>query len=211
MPPPAPPAPSAPRPPLPLLLGFAAFVATLGLLVAASLARRSAPVYEPSPLARARAAGWTRAGDTLTLDARDGDRWRFASLERGRALPPSDTAGWELAARRYRVTVAGAAADLGRVRFEDARPGAEAAFVPSVPGEAANGAIGHWYRYSLVTHLLEPDGRVYLLRTHAGALWKLQLLGYYCPRLVAGCLTLRYAPLSGGGASPDTLPAPGAR
>jgi hypothetical protein len=39
---------------------------------------------------------------------------------------------------------------------------------------------------------------VFALRTRDGALWKLQVIGYYCPRLVAGCLTLRYAPLVSG-------------
>jgi hypothetical protein len=184
------------RAPLPLLLGFGAFVAALVYLVAASLGRREAPVFTPTPLARARANDWERVGDTLTLDATDGARWRYASLARGHALAPPDTAGWELAARRYRITVAGALADLGPVPFEGARVDGTTRFVPSRPGEEANAAIGHWYRYGFVTHLLEPDGRVFALRTRDGALWKLQVVGYYCPRLVAGCLTLRYAPMA---------------
>ena len=187
------------RAPLPLLLGFGAFVAALVYLVAASLGRREAPVFTPTPLARARANDWERAGDTLTLDATDGARWRYASLARGQALVPPDTAGWELAARRYRITVAGALADLGPVPFERARPDGATRFVPSAPGEAVNAAIGHWYRYDAVTHLLDPGGHVYALRTSAGATWKLQVLGYYCPGLVAGCLTMRYAPVAADG------------
>jgi hypothetical protein len=184
--------------PLPLLAGFGLFVAALGYLVAASLTRGDAPVFAPSPPDRARAADWMRAGDTLTLDATDGERWRYASLALGRALAAPDTTGWELAARRYRITVAGALADLGAVPFEGARIGPDARFVASGSREIANEAIRHWYRYGLVTHLLTPDGRVYALRTRGGRLWKLQVLGYYCPGLVAGCLTLRYAPAEGG-------------
>ena len=96
------------RAPLPLLIGFGLFVLGLGYMVAASLARRDVAVFTPSPPSRVRAASWTRTGDTLTLDAGDGERWRFASLTRGRALDGADSTAWEIGARRYRVTVAGA-------------------------------------------------------------------------------------------------------
>jgi hypothetical protein len=184
------------RAPLPLLIGFGLFVAGLGYMVVASLARREAPVFVPTSAARARPADWTRTGDTLTLDATDGARWRFASLTGGRPLDGADTAHWELAARRYRITAAGSIADLGTVPFETARTAPTARFVASRPGEMENEAIRHWYRYSLITHLLEPDGRVYALRTRDGNIWKLQILGYYCPGLTPGCVTLRYAPLT---------------
>jgi hypothetical protein len=187
----------AAHPPLPLLVGFGLFLAALVYLVAASLTRRDAVTFAPSPPDRRRAADWARVGDTLTLDATDGERWRFASLAMGRALASSDSADWELAVRRYRVTVAGALADLGPVPFEQARLTPAADFVASTASEPANAAIRHWYHYSLVTHLLETDGHVYALRTRGGRLWKLQVVGYYCPGLVAGCLTLRYAPLEG--------------
>ena len=184
-----------PRAPLPLLIGFAVFVLGLGYMVVASLARREVAVFMPSPPTRARAADWTRTGDTITLDAGDGERWRFASLTAGRALAGSDTADWELAARRYRVTVAGALADLGVVPFASARVDRTTHFVESRRGETVNGAIQHWYRYSFVTHLLTPAGHVYAVRTREGRLWKVEVLGYYCPGLTPGCLTLRYAPM----------------
>jgi hypothetical protein len=183
------------RPPLPLLIGFAAFVLGLGYMVVASLARREVAVFTPSLPTRARSADWRRAGDTLTLDAGDGERWRFASLAAGRALAGADTASWELAARRYRVTVSGALADLGVVPFSLARVGSTTRFVESHRGETVNDAIQHWYRYSFVTHLLTPGGHVYALRTRDGHLYKMEVLGYYCPGLTPGCLTLRYAPL----------------
>jgi hypothetical protein len=188
---------SGARAPLPLLAGFALFVAGLVYLVVMSLTRRDAPVFAPSPAARTRAANWERVGDTLTLDATDTERWRFVSLSSGRPLAGSDTAAWELAARRFHIIAAGALADLGPVPFADARLSSASSFVPSGKRDLANDAIGHWYRYSLVTHLLMPGDHVYALRTADGRLWKLQLLGYYCPGLVAGCVTLRYAPLTG--------------
>jgi hypothetical protein len=187
--------PRAANAPLPLLIGFGLFVATLVYLVAMSLSRGDAPVFTPSSAIRARPADWMRAGDTLTLDATDGDRWRYVSLAEGHPLTGTDTARWQLAARRYRVTAAGALADLGLVPFERANVSASTQFVASRSGETENDAMRHWYRYSLMTHLLTPNGHVYALRDRGGRLWKLQVLGYYCPRLIAGCLTLRYAPL----------------
>ena len=197
---------ASPRAPLALRLGFGAFVATLAYLVVASLARREAPVFAPSAPDRARAPAWARAGDTLTLDATDGARWRYASLARGRALAEPDTAGWQIAARRYRVSVpAGAAlADLGAVSFDSARVGAATPFAP--PGTGGAGAMDRWYRYSFVTHLLSPGDHVYALRAADGSLWKLQVVGYYCPGLVAGCLTLRYAPLVSGSVAGSRVP-----
>jgi hypothetical protein len=187
---------SGARAPLPLIAGFALFVAGLGYLVAMSLTRRDAPVFAPSAAARGRSVDWERVGDTLTLDATDTERWRFASLSLGRPLAGSDTAGWELAARRFHITAAGALADLGPVSFADARLSPSSSFIASGRSDTGNDAIRHWYRYSLVTHLLMPGEHVYALRTTDGRLWKLQLLGYYCPGLIAGCVTLRYAPLA---------------
>jgi hypothetical protein len=194
--------------PRPLVVGFAAFVVLMVALVATSLRRREAPVHAPSSPTRTRAAGWERAGDTLTLDATDEVRWRRASLTLGRAL--DDTAGWELAGRRHRVTVAGALADLGAVSWDSARAGAGTRWIASTPREDGNAAIRRWYRYDFTTHLLAPAGHVYLLRTHAGRVWKLQVLGYYCPGVRAGCLTIRYAPLEAAAAhateTADRLP-----
>jgi len=180
--------------PLPLLVGFVFFLAGLVWLIVASLTRRDAPVFELSAPTRVRATGWAEHGDTLTLDATDGEQWRYASLSRGRAL--GDSAGWEIAVRRHNVTVAGALADLGVVEFERARIPATAVFVSSTANEGANDAIKRWYSYSLVTHLLQTQGHVYALKTRDGRMWKLQVIGYYCPGLTAGCLTIRYAPMA---------------
>jgi hypothetical protein len=184
--------------PLPLLVLFGAFLVAIIYLVSASLTRRTAPEYSPSPLSRVRAANWERVGDTLTIDATDGDRWRFVSLSRGVVLPDEDSAVAEIAVQRYRVItpLGGAIADLGPVTFEQARDTASAKFVGTEPGAPPeNAAIKHWYRYNLLTHLLEPNGHVFAIRDRAGTIWKLAVLSYYCPHLEAGCLTVRYAPL----------------
>lgn len=183
--------------PLPLLIVFGLFLAAIGYLVAASLTRRSAPVYSISPRERVRPARWETVGDTLTIDATDGDHWQYVSLARGQVLTPPDTSGWDIAVQRYRMITPpyGAIADLGGVPFERAPLAGAASFVPTTfAKQPANAAIEHWYRYNLLTHLLEPNGHLFAVRT-ASTTWKLAVVSYYCPKLVAGCLTIRYAPL----------------
>ena len=185
--------------PLPLLVVFGLFLAAIAYLVASSLTRRTAPVYSISPHERARAAQWETVGDTLTIDGTDGDRWQYVSLARGQVLTPPDTSGWDIAVQRYRMITppSGAIADLGRVPFERTRGTSAAAFVSTTTSgqHPANAAIDHWYRYNLLTHLLESNGHLFAVRS-PGAAWKLAVVSYYCPKLVAGCLTIRYAPLS---------------
>ena len=164
---------------MPLLIGFAVFLVAMGYLVAASLTRRSAPVFAPTVQAR---------GDTLTVDASDANRWRYASLAQGRVLSGADTAGWDVAVRRYNLIANGDVVDLGEARYDA---------VVGLRGEpeANTSTVGKWYRYSLLTHLLEPTGHVYVVRTTTRRLFKLQILSYYCPGLTAGCMTIRYGPL----------------
>ena len=184
--------------PLPLLVLFALFLAAIVYLVSASLVRRNAPVFPPTPAGHVRGASWQRVGDTLTVDASDGERWVYVSLAKGRVVTAADTVSWDIAVQRYRVITpaGGAIADLGTRRFEDTGVLGRMQLV-STTGDAQpeNDAIKHWYRYNLLTHLLEPNGHVFVVQTAAGALWKLAVVSYYCPRLQAGCLTFRYAPV----------------
>ena len=185
--------------PIPLLLLFAAFLFAIGYLIAASLTRRQAPVFVISPAGRVRPANWQRTGDTLTIDATDGDHWRPVSLAQGRALDLEDTVPWDISVQRYRVVTRPGVgiADLGAVAFDSAHVSSDARFVPSKDGEhPENAAIDHWYRYNLLTHLLEPNGHVFAIQSATGGLYKLAVVSYYCPKLVAGCLTIRYAPLT---------------
>jgi hypothetical protein len=185
--------------PIPLLLLFGAFLAAIVYLIAASFVRRTAPVYPPSPVSRVRSPNWERVGDTLTVEASDGDRWQYVSLGQGRVLSLPDTAGWDIAIQRYRVITPplGAIADLGPATFGNARLTSATRFVATTGDEhPENLAIEHWYRYNFLTHLLEPNGHVFAIRAPAGALWKLAVVSYYCPKLEAGCLTVRYVPLA---------------
>jgi hypothetical protein len=56
-----------------------------------------------------------------------------------------------------------------------------------------NPAIRRWYDYGAVSHLLKPNGHVYVVRTRQGRFAKVEILSYYCTGLAPGCVTFRYA------------------
>ncbi len=182
--------------PLPVIVLAALFVLVLVSIVAASLTRGRVAVYEPGI-----------RGDTITIDARDGSRWQLFAFGRGILASP-DTSGWDLAFRRFRVRVAGAAADLDGVPFDHVDAAPNSGYIATVLGrDTLNPAVARWYRYSMVSHLLESRRRTYVVRTRDGRYAKLELLSYYCPGPSAGCVTFRYAlirrpPSRPGGARP---------
>ncbi len=172
--------------PLPLAIVFVLFVVVLGYVITRSLVRRDSPTFT---LRSPRPSGLTQPGppDTVTIDTADPEVWRYVDLDRGRYLVPPDTAAWDLALRRYQLRTRGAMPDTGSVPFDSAG-------VPRIAWDSIGpGLIGKWYRYSMVSHLLEPKGLVYFIRTDQERIAKLEILSYYCPGLTPGCLTFRYA------------------
>jgi len=176
-----------------LLSGLATFVLALVFLVASSLVRRSAPVFDPTPIGVVRSSPPSGV-DTLTVDARDERLWRFVDLGRGVVSPASEASAWDLVIRRHDIGASGAIADAGEVQFEAVRRAPAGTYIaPSGGRDTVNAAIRRWYRYGMVSHLLEPNGHVYVVRTRAGGHIKLEILSYYCRGMEGGCLTFRYA------------------
>jgi hypothetical protein len=184
----------APRPPLPLILGFAAFLIVIAVLIGASLVRPEKVEFAPTPTGVVPRGG--PGPDTVTLDTRDPARWQFYSFRRG-AIGPPDTADWDLAFRRYHAITSGEAADAGaNTSFEGVVAAAAFVFMKTeFARDTVNAALSRWYRYGFVTHLLRPNGHVYLVRTRWGPHIKLEFLSYYCPGGQPGCLTFRWAAL----------------
>ena len=178
------------RAPLPLVAGFALFVAGIAGIVAASVSRPTVATFAPTARGGARSPGGV---DTVTLDARDESRWVFFDLADGRTLLPPDTAGWDVAVRRFHVIVADAAANLGAADFDAVAAAPESGFVATVPArDTSNAAIERWYRYGMLTHLLTPRGDVHVVRGRDGTFAALEMLSYYCPGVRPGCMTFRY-------------------
>jgi hypothetical protein len=178
-----------------VILGGAltAFIAALGYLVVSSMAPRHAPEFTPTSPRHAIAAD----SGLVTLDGRDERRWVFFDADRGVPLVPPDTGGWDLAVRRHTIIVKRDVASAGRQPFDSLRvPPAASAFVATTfARETTNAVLSRWYRYGSMTHLLDPDGRIFVVRTGESRLIKVQLVSYYCPHLDGGCLTFRFAPL----------------
>jgi hypothetical protein len=106
---------------------------------------------------------------------------------------------WDLSFRRHWVGAnggegfAGAAgvADLGAVPF-DSVPAAPPSGYETTADDTVSAAFEDWYDYSWTSHLLTPAGRVWAVRTADGRYAKVEILSYYCPGAVAGCMTFRY-------------------
>ena len=177
--------------------GLVIFLGVMAFLIASSLTRRVAPTFA----ATAEVRGVLEPGvvDTLTVDASDPDRWRYVDLRRGAILPPGQPRDWQLAVRLFHVVAAERAANLREVAFEQVSRTPDTGYVATrFAGDTSNAAIGKWYRYGMLTHLLETKHDVYVLKGSDGRAAKVQILSYYCPGMKPGCLTIRYAWLEEG-------------
>ena len=193
---------TAGRTPAWLWLAGGVFVLLIGLVLAASLTRPETPVFTLSRLEAREAPGAFSGADTITIDGRDGDRWTRVDLARGTVAGPQEA--WDIAVKRYRLVVNGGDGFAGRggvVRVEapfaavaEAPAGGYEASRVSGGGDTVNAVLDGWYRYSLFSHLLEPEpGTTFVVRTHDGKYAKLAVVGYYCPGPEPGCLTIEYA------------------
>jgi hypothetical protein len=142
-------------PPFAVMVVVGLFLVAIGYVITASLVRRSQPTYSPSPVEPRAVEGEWVVYDTITIDARDQRTWRFVDFDRRSVV--SDTAGWDIAVRRFSVIAAGGLIDLGKVAFDSVTFVPESGYVANVAaGDTTNPAIRRWYRYGYLSHLLEP-------------------------------------------------------
>jgi len=179
------------RVPVPLIAIAVLFVLVMAWLIAAALVPHQVATYPLQPQLRPRLG--TLGPDTVTLDARDPDQWTFLAFDRGPLAPP-DTAGWDLASRRFHLMTTGSVLVLPGVAFDSLSiaPVGEYSSTTFLP-DTQNAALSRWYRYSMFSHLLTPKQQLYVVRTRSGTAVKLEMLSYYCPGPDPGCLTFRYA------------------
>jgi hypothetical protein len=179
------------RLPVPVTVIAALFGAAMVYLIVVALVPKRVAVFEATA-PRAVAAG---GADTVTIDARDGETWRFFSFSRGWLTAP-DTASWDVGVRRFHLIAS------GEVLRRDA-PFDQLTVAPDTAGyvptawsrDTVNPALARWYRYSMFSHLLLPKPVIFVFRTRDGGATKLELLSYYCPGPEPGCLTFRFVRL----------------
>jgi hypothetical protein len=197
-----------------LLIG--GMVVAAVLLVAASLQRPEPPTYPPS-VAEPREVGDVLTPELLyTVDASAPEAWRHFDLSSGTLVENPGPLGWDVAFRRFNVMTNGGegfagqagALDLGEVPFDSVLSVPADGYQTSVARrDSANAAFDRWYDYGFTSHLLTPKPRVYALRTADGRFAKLEILSYYCPGALPGCVTFRYVYQGAGG--PDLVNAAG--
>ena len=186
-----------------LLAVLAVFLLAIAAIVGASLIRPDVPVFAATaPGVRDVPAGLA-GPDTVTLDARAGEGWvgiDLATLAVGdvRGMP----AAWDIAAQRHRLIVNGGEGFLGGAGavaaagpYESVEVAPEAGYLQSrvTPnGDSIHAVFDDWYSYHFLSHLLEPVDRAYVVRTARGAYAKVRVLGYYCPGVEPGCVTLEF-------------------
>jgi hypothetical protein len=171
--------------PVPILVLAGLFGIAMTWLVGDSLATHTVPTYVP----RSRTPGTASRPmvDTVTIDARDPERWQFFAF---------DTGGWDIAVRRFHVMVAGDAIGIDSVPFEALHSPPSVGYVATTfDRDTVNAAIARWYRYSMFSHLLRPKRRIYVIRSRSGRATKLEFLSYYCPGPEPACVTFRFETL----------------
>lgn len=181
------------RTPPALWIGLGLFVAILIYVVATSLAPREALVFEPSPVAPSAVPPGATVTDTITVDARDPERWVYFDFARRSVVYPPDTNGWDLAFRRFSIVPSAAALDAGEHPFDDLVEAPAGGYVESVfQRDTTNAATERWYNYSVVSHLMSPKPNTYVIRDRNTRFAKVEFLSYYCPGVEPGCITFRY-------------------
>jgi heme-binding HmuY-like protein len=181
------------RPPILVLVMGVAFLLLVASLLIGSLTR---PEYPPFALTanHPAAVGDSLVGPvTYTLDASATDQWRHFDFGRSSAV---DSGPWDIAIRRFHLMAApgGGIVDLGHVPFDSVVDLPASGYLGNTYGrDTTNPAVGKWYDYSMLSHLLTSKHHVYAVRTAGGKYAKLELLAYYCRDAGTACLTFRYA------------------
>jgi hypothetical protein len=176
-----------------VLVLAAAFVLLVAALLIGSLTRPELPPFQlsvPHPVT----VGDTLLGPaTYTLDASSTDAWHRFDFGRNAAV---DSGPWDVAFRRFHVIVGpgGGMLDLGLVPFDSVAELPADGYLPNAAEpDTVNPAVGKWYEYSMLSHLLTSKHHVYGVRTPGGRYAKLELLAYYCKDAGTACVTFRYA------------------
>lgn len=143
----------------------------------------------------------------FTLDAVSLVDWVLFDFDEGRVVDGDfGSPGWDVAFRRTKLltnsgvtnpTGTGGAFDLGEVPLETASPPAAVTFTVDGLGgddddEPENSAVGHWYSYSFISHIVSVKPNTYLVRTGESLDALVQFDSYYCEDEESGCITFRY-------------------
>lgn len=171
----------------------AAFLLLVAALVMGSLRSPELPPYTPTTPAPV-AVGDSLVGPALyTVDASPNDDWQRFDFGVNSLVDTGSS--WDIAFHRNHVIAGPGAAmmDLGAVPFDSVLAAPAEGYRPNSPAQwESNPAVGKWYDYSFISHLLTSRAHVYAVRTSDGRYAKVELLNYYCVGVGTACITFRY-------------------
>jgi|GEM_PF-1851284 hypothetical protein len=142
-----------------------------------------------------------------TVDARDPDVLVFFDFADGSVVDGDvSEPDWDLAFRRTKLLTnsgvtnpsgPGGAADLGELALGEATVPVSVVFSVDALGgddedEPENPAVGRWYTYSFISHIVSAKPNTYLVRTGEDMDALIQFDSYYCDDEESGCVTFRY-------------------
>ncbi len=142
-----------------------------------------------------------------TVDARSKQEWVLFDFNSGEVVDGDFTGTtWDIALQRTKLLTnsgvtnpsgPGGAYDLGEVLLQDAVPPEQAVFSVDVLGgededEPENPAIGGWYNYQFIKHVISVKPNTYLVRTGEGLDVLVQFDSYYCEDEEPACVTFSY-------------------
>lgn len=144
-------------------------------------------------------------GDTLvgpaqyTVDGTSSEQWTFFDFSSNSVVVAPGPLDWDLAVRRFHIIAnggpgfrgQGAIADLGVVVPDSVRVVPDSGWQANA-ADSTNPAIRRWYDYGYTSHLLQPNGHSWAVRTADGKYAVVTVASYYCDQVQAGCMTLRY-------------------
>ncbi|MFP2911842.1 HmuY family protein [Pyxidicoccus sp. 3LFB2] len=160
---------------------------------------------------------------TTTVDATSKTEWIGLDLDLGKQASAATDAVWDLSFQRFGIRSRGGVSGTGGVQVAvlagqgfaqvtqapatgyatDAVDGADMGEDPDTVFQAGDG----WYAYDPATHKLSPRPNVYVVRSDAGAWFKVEMLAYYDDAGTPAMLKLRWAkvpgPVSGGRVDSD--------
>ncbi|MCP3103616.1 HmuY family protein [Myxococcus sp. K15C18031901] len=183
-------------------------------------AKVAAPVAPQLPANGAQLTHSLNADNSITtvVDAQSRETWIGFDLDTGAQVAADTDAVWDLSFQRFGIRSRGGISGTGGVEVAvvTGKTFAQITYAPATgyAVDAADGddegtdpdtvfqANGGWYVYDMTTHKLAARDQVYVVRTDAGAYFKVQMLSYYDDAGTASVLKLQWAkvnaPVSAG-------------
>ena len=182
------------RPPIMVMVLAGAFLLLVAALLMGSLRHVELPAYTPTPPAPLVVGDSLVGPGEYTVDATDNGEWQRFDFDVNSLV--NTGLGWDVGFHRNHVIAGPGAAivNLGPVPFDSVAEAPVDGYRANGPGKwDSNPAIGKWYDYSLISHLLTTRKHTYVVRTADGHYAKFEMLNYYCMGVGTACVTFRYA------------------